>query len=203
MRHLLKSLLLFFLAATTASVVEATMVYNNTSNNTGSTGVLSGFEMADDVHMVSGGNMNSFQFGIVSNGTTQATVRFYTNNATDTIWPGNGSSLLHTEVVAVSSSAFGLVTVNLGSPVTVPQDLWVSLQFNNTSGSVRLFSPPTIGSSHNDKVLFVAFPPPYDPFGNGRSSMQLSITIPEPSTCVLAVLGLVGLAACIWRQRKL
>ena len=175
-----------------ASALAGTIVYDNTVNTDFSTGVLSGFELADDLHMTSGGNMTAFQIGVISNGSSQVTVRFYTNDATDSIWPGNGSVLLHTEFVALTAAEFGLKTVNLAAAVAVPQDLWMSVQYNSTSGSARLFDPPVVGTSHNDVVIFGVNigADPSDPFGNGRSSIQASVEIPEPSTLALALIGL-------------
>jgi hypothetical protein len=196
-------LFLIFSLALLRSTSADIVVYDNTVNNTGSTGVLFGFELADDLHMTSGGNMTSFQFGVVANGSTQATVRFYTNNAGDSIWPGSGSSLLHTETVAISSTAFGLQTVNLNTPVAVPQDMWMSIQFNNSNGQIRLFDPPVVGSSHNNIVIFGVGGAPSDPFGNGRSSFQASVSIadavPEPSAGFVMFLSII---ACTHRGRS-
>lgn len=191
------SLVLFLVLSVVMSAASAsagTIVYDNTINNTFSTGLLSGNELADDLHMTSGGNMTAFQFGVIANGSTQATVRFYTNDATDSIWPGNGSVLLHTEVVAIAAAEFGLKTVNLAAAVAVPKDLWMSVQFNGISGSVRLFDPPVVGTSHNDVVIFGVNlgADPRDPFGNGRSSIQASVEIPEPSALAFALIGLLA-----------
>lgn len=199
------TLFVFFLVTMAERATADIVVYDNTVNNTFSTGILSGFELADDLHMTSGGSMTSFQFGVVANGSTQATVRFYTNNAGDTIFPGGGSALLHTENVAISSTAFGLVNVNLNTPVIVPQDIWMSVQFNGTSSAVRLFDPPVIGSSHNNIVVFGvgAGGVPGDPFGNGRSSFQASVSIadgvPEPSSGIVVLMSMFG---CALRRRR-
>ncbi|MFW6125072.1 MAG: hypothetical protein ACOC46_02890, partial [Pirellulales bacterium] len=133
---------------------QATFLYDNTVNDTFSDLILSAAEWADDLHMVSAGNMGAFEFGFNANGATSATVRFYTNDSTNSILPGAGSSLLHTEVVSLpGGSAAGLKHVDLTTSVALPQDIWMSVQFNGSSASMPMYNPPVVGSSFDAVYL--------------------------------------------------
>jgi len=168
------------LAAFNASV-QAGQVYNNTTSWTGSNVILSGAEWGDDVHLTSAGNMTGFQFGYISNGSTQATIRFHVNDATNTTLPVSGGEF-HTEVVAIpGGGSSGLKTVTLGSPVAVPQDLWMSIQFNGGSGSAPLYDPPSVGWSDSGMIVHVASGTAGNLLGGNRNSFQLSVSLADPS----------------------
>ena len=180
------------LLASLSTPAEAGQVYNNTTNWTGSNAILSGAEWGDDVHLTSAGNMSEFQFGYGSNGATQATVRFYVNDATNTTLPVTGNAF-HTEVVSIpGGGSSGLKTVLLGSPVAVPNDLWITIQYNGNSAQVPLYDPPTVGSSDSGMVVHVSSGTAGNLLGGNRNSFQLSVTIADVSPWTDLGHGLAG-----------
>jgi len=152
-------------------------VYDNTATYTSFNGFLSGAEWADDVHLTKGGDVDQIQFGYISNGSTQATIRFYTNDAGNSSVPVTGTQF-HTEVVAIpGGGASGLKVVDLSTPVTVPADMWMSIQFNGSSGTMRLYDPPVVGTSNNNLVVHVPSGWAADAFGPGRNNFQFGLRI--------------------------
>lgn len=185
----LSSLALTVLAALPAA---AGTVYDNTSNWTGSNAVLTGSEWADDLHMTSGGEMSGFQFGYISNGSTSATIRFYANDAANSNLPVSGNDF-HTEVVSIpGGGASGVQTVTLGSTVTVPQHMWMSVQYNGSSGTMRLCTPPTIGTSDANMVVHVSSGYSGAVFGPDRNSFQFSVSLAEGAAWTDLGNGLAG-----------
>src|SRR5690606_10091694 len=115
-----------------------------------------GSEWADDLHLTKGGDVDQVSFGFLSNGSTQATIRLYVNDATNSILPTSGAAL-HTEVVSIpGGGSSGLKVVDLAAPVTVPAHVWLSVQFNGSSGAMPLHHPPTVGSSVTGTSVHVA-----------------------------------------------
>ena len=145
--------------------------------------------------------MTEFSFRYIANAATEATFYFYTNDATNSFWPGMGSDLIHTEVVELSGAS-GLQTVSLATPVTLPQDIWMSIQFDGGSGAVPLYTPADVGSSDPDALVVVGSTGVglKGPFaGAGISSFPFRIATadaPEPVTVLLLLPGmlLLGLA---------
>lgn len=180
------------LLASLGAPAVGSVVYSNTSNWTSSNGILTGSEWADDLHLTAGGDMSEFQFGYISNGATQATIRFYVNDAVNSILPVTGGEF-HTEIVSIpGGGSSGLKTVSLASPVAVPEHLWMSIQFNGSSAAMPLYHPPTEGWSDSAMVIHVSSGWGGDVFGSGRNSFQFSITREDTSAWVDLGFGLAG-----------
>ncbi len=158
----------------------AETVFDNTANWTFSNGVLGGAEWADDLHLTKAGNMSSFSFGYISNGSSQATIRFYANNASNTPLPVAGTAFFSTTVGIPGGGSSGVRVVTLATPVAVPAHVWMSVQFNGSSGSIGLYSPPIIGSSNSNMVVHVPSGTSGNVFGSGKNSFQLSVDVVDP-----------------------
>jgi hypothetical protein len=173
------ALSLVFLAPFAADS-RAEVVYDNTLSWTFSNGVLSGAEWADDVHLTAGGMMSSFTFGYISNGSSQATVRFYVNDAANSQKPVAGTHFYAKTVGIPGGGSSGLMTVTVSPPVPVGQDLWMSIQFNAGSGAIQLHNPPVIGSSNANMCVHVPSGTWGNVFGSGKNSFQFAIEIADP-----------------------
>jgi hypothetical protein len=168
-------------------------LYDNTVNDTGQTAVLSGNAWADDLHLPAAGMARQAEFGYVAGGATQATICFYENDATNSIFPGGGAPLLFLQVVPLDPQSSGLGTILFDPPLALPQHVWYSIKFNSFNGAVPLFDPPVIGTS--DDVLVRGDgaswngTAPHNYFGTGRNNFEIRIApeIPSPGS-----LGLVG-----------
>ncbi len=168
------------------------VVYDNTANPTGSNGILGGNEWADDLHLTKGGEVDRITFGFLSNGSSQATIRLYANDATDSTLPVSGAAL-HTEVVSIpGGGASGLKVVDLAAPVTVPAHLWVSIQFDTNSGGTPLANPPTVGSSHSDRSVHVASGFVFDWGANFRFAVRVKDPAPPWTDLGHALAGTAG-----------
>lgn len=174
-------------------VARATSLYDNTVNDTGQSAVLSGNTWADDIHMSSGGLVRLVEFGYVANYATQATISFYTNDAANSIFPGDGAQLLLLRVVAIEPESSGLGVLLLDPPVELPQHMWYAIRFNNFNGAVPLFDPPVIGTS-NDVVVrgngsFWNGTAPRNYFGAGHNNFEIRIGLDIPTPGSLTLLG--------------
>ena len=194
------ALMLVLVCGGLATPARAALIYDNTVTPEpgGGSFSVSGdmFLWYDDAHLMSAGDMTEFSFRYIANGATEATFSFYTNDATNSFWPGMGSELIHTEVVALSGAS-GLQTVPLATPVPLPQDIWMSIQFDGGSGAVPLYTPAAVGSSDPNEVVVLGSKGPFA--GMGTSSFPFRIATadaPEPMTVLLLVPGmlLLGLA---------
>ncbi len=174
---------------------RAETVFDNSVNWTFSNGVLGGAEWADDVHLTKPGSMTSFRFGYISNGSSQATIRFYSNSASNTPLPAAGAQFFSITVGIPGGGSSGEQTVNLATPVLVPAHMWMSVQFNGSSGSIGLYNPPVVGSSNSNMVVHVSSGTSGNVFGSGKNSFQLAIAIADPEWTNLghALAGTAGL----------
>lgn len=129
------------------NAAQATAFYDNTGNPTGSNAVLSGNTWADDLHMTSGGSVRLVEFGYVAAGATQATICFYDNDATNSIYPGDGAQLLFLDTVVLDPQSSGLASLVVDPALVLPQHVWFTIKFNSFSGAVPLYDPPLAGSS--------------------------------------------------------
>jgi hypothetical protein len=144
-------------SAITCSSASGIVLYDNTTNFSGQLATLSGNQWADDLHMQQGFIVNEIVFGYDANGAgsgpgaTAATIRFYANDASNSIWPGGGAPLLFERTVTFGSQSDGLFTLVLSQAVQLPKNVWFSIKFNHFNGSIPLYESATFGSS--DDVL--------------------------------------------------
>jgi uncharacterized protein (TIGR03382 family) len=166
--------------------------------------------IADDLHMASGGGMVSFSFAYYGSQAFcggfwggSATIRFYQNNATNTLLPG-AATLIASFDVPISSTAPAGQTfirhVDLPNPVALPQDVWMAISFSpipGGSGAVTAAAVPAVGSSLNAHYTgsagYVTAP-----FGFAYANYMFAVYVPAPSTAALA---LAGLGAALRRRR--
>lgn len=174
-----------------SGVAQATALYDNTVNPTGYNATLSGNTWADDLHLTSSGLARSLEFGYIANGSFSATVSLYGNDATNSIWPGNGAPLLYTTIVFIDPNSSGIAVHVIDPPLPVGEDVWFSIKFSGFSAAVPLYNPPFDGTS--DDVLVRGSgslwdgSAPANYFGVGRNNFQVRIgtEIPTPGSACL------------------
>jgi len=168
------------------NVDECGLVYDNTSNFTGyfyDAGA--GTQAADDLHMISGGNLCRFDFAYYkgSMGTTDATVTIYANDPSD-----NPPVVVVAGpyVLAALPGAGAYMAGVAVTPVAVPPDVWIGVSFSTAGTGLLTMDPPTIGTS--DDFFFVTPPGEYAFFGgnpaaNFAFAVHAAIATPtRPST---------------------
>lgn len=125
-------------------------------------------EVADEVHMIQGGELSSVtaayhvEGAVGASGTCTALVKIYANDPSDGLAPPAGLLGSYTVPGLPWSTATNhTFTYDLPVPLAVPRDLWFGLEivappgaFGSLLGASPEFSPPqnpapTVGSSHN------------------------------------------------------
>jgi hypothetical protein len=179
-----------------ASTCAASLiVYDNTPNAGPNNAIVGGNEWADDLHMTQGGQLSSFTFEYTGSSSTSATIRFYPNNASNTLLPVLGSPLASYVVPIGAGGASASKTVDVVSGPILPADIWMSIEYS-LGGSLQLHNPPVIGSSHSGTSLAVTA----DNFNfdwGGNFPFAVAI-VPAPASG--ALLALAGIAAT--RRRR-
>ncbi len=164
--------------------------------------------IADDLHMASGGEMTAFSFGYFGtanfcggfwNG--QATIRFYENNASNTLLPGAGT-LLGTYVVPISSTGGGpyIKHVDLQTPLALPPHVWMGISFSPVpggSGAITAEGTPVIGTSLNahftGQAGYVTAPHTF-----AYANYVFGVYVPSPGPVALLVVS----ALATWLPRR-
>ena len=155
------SLLPFALLLGFTSASSAVVLYNNTATDTFDTQLYSAVQppytaLGDQIHLISPGIADQAEVELFNNGdagTFDAELDFF-----DVGLPV-GSSLGSFRVTKISSVGNDVIdlTFNLGSGLTVPQDLIFTVTVSNTSPNldlgVDMFEPPTVGSSDNTFMI--------------------------------------------------
>jgi hypothetical protein len=165
--------------------------------------------IADDLHMVSGGDMIAFSFMYAGSSlfcagfwNGNATIRFYENNASNTLLPSGGTLIATFNVpIQGDGSATYLKHVDLPNPVTLPQHIWMGISFDfgvlGGSGAVTAAAVPTVGSSL-DAHFTGSAGYATNPHAFAHANYAFGVYIPAPGA--LGLLGLAGLAAL--RRRR-
>ncbi len=159
--------------------------------------------IADDLHMASGGEMTAFSFGYYGTAAFcggfwggEATVRFYQNNASNTLLPG-AATLLATYSIPISSSGGGpyIMHVDLPTPVALPPDVWMGISFSPVpggSGAITAPGVPTLGSSLNAHFTgqsgYVTAPHTF-----AYANYVFGVYVPAPGAPGLVALGALAL----------
>ncbi|CAG0976972.1 hypothetical protein PHYC_01556 [Phycisphaerales bacterium] len=181
----------------TATAGASVIVYQNDPVGPNNLTLGAGVEIADDLHMTSGGQPASFSFAYQGTGATLAAVRFYPNDPGNTINPVPGNLIVEFAGITLpGGGASGVRTVTvIGGPV-LSADVWMSVEFGSGGGFMRQANAASVGSS--DPAQF-AFPQ----FGGSRSNIGFNLPltveiVPTPGS--LALLALAGLAAVSRRR---
>ncbi len=118
-------------------------------------GAGAGVEVADDLHMISGGSLCAVEFVYykASSEPTDATLTIYANTPVDDP-PGPALSGPWLVPALPGAGAYG-VHVELPA-AAVPADVWLGVAFNTSSTGLIIMSPPTVGASDD---LFYQTPP--------------------------------------------
>lgn len=177
---------------------------------TGSLYGLGGVLVADDLHMVSGGDMIAFSFGYY--GTSAfcggfwggtATIRFYANNPANTLLPG-AATLIATYNVPISSSGGGpyIQHVDVPTPVALPPDVWMGISFSPVpggSGAITASGMPALGSSLNAHFTGQSGYQ-VSPLGATYANYIFAVYVPSPGAA--AILGCAGCALLARRRAR-
>lgn len=176
-----------------------TPIYSNITNSTGFYANEAGNPpVADDLHMVSGGNMVEFTFGYVdaTDGipVNSLVCSFYANDPADsTVPPAN--PIASYNVTGLPGDGAWLITVTVPA-VAVPMDIWAETDYSATANAGPLiYDPPTLGSSHD---LFASGGTLFFFGGDPHANFAWEIAVPAPGS--MALLGLGGLVAI--RRRR-
>lgn len=190
---------------------HGTPVYENLVS-TGFRYTLGNQMIADDLHMISGGPMTSFTFRYAGSSAFcggfwggVATIRFYENNATNTLLPGP-TTLLASYSVPINGSGQSsyLRHFDVPTPVSLPQDIWMGISFGSGviggSGAVTASGTPTVGTSLN---AHFTEPGGYvsAPHGFAYANYNFGVyVVPSPGSTTVLALGL--LARCRRRSAR-
>ncbi len=177
-----------------AQNASATVVYDGRGGWTGSNAAMfAGTEWADDLHMTDAGTLTSFSFAYTQSLSSSATVRFYTNDATNTIYPGAGTLLATFAGIAVSGGgASGTATFPVPAPlqIALPADVWMSVQFNGQA-LFNLQSGALVGASDVHRTTVPGNGDyNFDWPGNFPFTVEVD-PVPTPATASLLVAGAV------------
>jgi hypothetical protein len=172
--------------------------YSNITNDEGYYYGQSGLEVADDLYMTQGGELESFGFSYyqpAGGAVTAALINFYgmdavTGEPTDLI----ASYLLTAADGLPATGGWIFNNIGVGPGTILPQDIWMSVQFDSPTAGQIMMNPPTVGAS-DDVFARNDAPWTYHWFGgppNPIANFGLEVVLtPEPTSMIL--LGLAGL----------
>ena len=185
--------------AAMAQSAQATVVYDGNGGWTGNNALLANAEWADDLHMTDAGTLTNFTVAYTQSTATSLTVRFYTNNATNTDYPGPATLLAEYAGLPISGGgASG--TLNYAVPavdqVMLPIDVWMSVEMSGQI-NVRLQGSAAIGSSDATRTTVPGFGD-YNFSFPGNFPFTVSVDpVPAPATA-----GLFMTAAVVGLRRR-
>ncbi len=173
-----------------ASSANAEVVYQNNAVGPSNLLFTAGTEIADDVHMTMGGQLSSFSFQYQGIAATSATVRFYPNDAANSINPVPANLIAEfTGISLPGGGATGIKTVPVVGGPALPADVWMSVEFIGANGGMRQANAASIGWSSTSQFAF----PQFDgQRGNYGFNVPLTVEVlPTPGAgALLAIAGL-------------
>mgnify|MGYP001222472000 CR=1 FL=1 len=180
--------------AALAQTAAATVVYDGNGGWTGSNALLINAEWADDVHMTDAGTLTRFTIAYTQSTATSGTVRFYTNNATNTDYPGPATLLAEYPGLPMSGGgASGTIdyAVPLALQVDLPADVWMSIETNGQI-NVRLQGGALVGASDIHRTTVPGFGDyNFDFPGNFPFTVEVD-PVPAPATAGLLVTAAIA-----------
>jgi len=201
------------LMLTTASGAWASLLYDNTSTDTGDTVLYSigpYTALGDQIQLDSAGVATQAEVELFNNGaaaTFDAELDFF--NVGSPVGSFLGSSAL-TDISSVGGDVLDL-TFDLAGGLTVPQDLIFTVTINNASAGldlgVDMFEPPTVGSSDNS-FMIVESDGIYYTFDTNSQNVYFqlsgteSVAAPEASSCALLGNTLLVIGVGAWMRRR-
>lgn len=202
------------LMLTTASGAWASLLYDNTSTDTGDTVLYSigpYTALGDQIQLDSAGVATQAEVELFNNGaagTFDAELDFF--NVGSPVGSFLGSSAL-TDISSVGGDVLDL-TFDLAGGLTVPQDLIFTVTINNASAGldlgVDMFEPPTVGSSDNS-FMIVESDGIYYTFDTNSQNVYFqlsgteSVAAPEAWSCALLGNALLVIGLGAWLRRRL
>lgn len=203
------------LMLTTAPGAWASLLYDNTTTDTGETVLYSigpYTALGDQIQLDSAGVATQAEVELFNNGgagTFDAQLNFF--DVASPVGSFLGSSDL-TDISSVGGDALDL-TFDLGGGLTVPQDLIFTVTVSNASADldlgVDMFEPPTVGSSDNSFMIVESDGIFYTLDTNSENvyfqlSGTESVAAPEASSPALLgnALLVIGIGARMRRRRE-
>lgn len=181
-----------------ASASGAIIVYENVAVGPNNLTFSAGTEIADDLHMTMGGQLASFSFQYQGTGATSASVRFYPNDAGNTINPVPGNLIAEfTGISLPGGGASGVRTVTVvGGPI-LPEHVWMSVEFGSPfGGNMRQANVASVGSSNPAQMAFPQF-------GGSRTNLGFNLPLTVEIVPAPGALGLLGAAGIgLVRRRR-
>jgi hypothetical protein len=201
------------LMLTTASGAWASLLYDNTSTDTGYTVLYSigpYTALGDQIQLDSAGVATQAEVELFNNGsagTFDAELNFF--DVGSPVGSFIGSSDL-TDISSVGGDVLDL-SFDLGGGLTVPQDLIFTVTVSNASAGldlgVDMFDPPTVGSSDNS-FMIVESDGIYYTFDTNSENVYFqlsgteSVAAPEASSCALLGNALLVIGIGAWMRRR-
>jgi hypothetical protein len=201
------------LMLTTASGAWASLLYDNTSTDTGYTVLYSigpYTALGDQIQLDSAGVATQAEVELFNNGsagTFDAELNFF--DVGSPVGSFIGSSDL-TDISSVGGDVLDL-SFDLGGGLAVPQDLIFTVTVSNASAGldlgVDMFEPPTVGSSDNS-FMIVESDGIYYTFDTNSENVYFqlsgteSVAAPEASSCALLGNALLVIGIGAWMRRR-
>jgi|GEM_PF-5218986 len=131
-----------------------------------------GAAYGDDLQLTAGGELAEFKFVYYDPpgdaALSTVAVNFYANDAGDADFPGGdpGSTLIGSYPVGgLLGDGLHTVTFTVGSPITLPENIWMEVVFTDSpDAGLVLHNPPTIGASddlfyvNGDSIYVLGYP---------------------------------------------
>jgi hypothetical protein len=190
------------LLAVTALVCPASVVYDNTTSDTGFSIFYSeGYtQIGDQLQLTTSAPVSSLDAQFFNDGldaTLDATLAFY--NVGSPVGSQIGGSFTVSDISIASNTSQTVTFADFGG-LSVPADVIVALSVQKVSGGgdigVNFFDPPTVGAS--DNTFFIA----NDGTGLAQASTYMDIdnvyfqvnSVPEPATLGMVLGSLIAVA---------
>jgi len=136
---------------TPSSVLEDSLVYDNSnaSNLVFRPGF--GFEVADDVHMLAGGRLTRFRiaYGEATPGALVSIIILFYENTPDNQPPTPGRLIAGPFLIPGLPGGTNMITLVPPISFFLPKDIWWASAYASPTSGPILADPPSIGSSDN------------------------------------------------------
>lgn len=171
--------------------------YSNTTNATGyyyrgGAGAI----VADDVHRTTSLPIAQISFAYYAPSTAPDVTLYIYENSGDFALP---ATLIASYSLGTLASGAWAYTISLPTPLSAPADLWIGFSFSASDAGLLIYSPPTVGTSHD--LFMKDNNGPYYFGGSPPANFYLeTVPVPEPTGLLVLGSGVMGLLA--WRRRR-